>query len=52
MALKKCETGKKCIDCLLFPDINHLINDACTPYILKLLKIKSLLLFQANRSAF
>ena len=24
---KKCETGKKCMDCLLFPDINHLRID-------------------------
>ena len=25
MALKRCETGKKCMDCPLFPDINHLM---------------------------
>ena len=23
MALKKCETGIKCMDCPLFPDTNH-----------------------------
>ena len=26
MALKQCETGKKCMDCLLFPDLNHLMT--------------------------
>ena len=25
MALKKCETGQKCMECPLFPDINHLM---------------------------
>ena len=29
MALKKCETGKKCMDCLIFPDINHLMMLVC-----------------------
>ena len=29
MAFKKCETGKKCMDCLYFPDINHLMMLVC-----------------------
>ena len=27
--LEKCETGKKCRDCPLFPDINHLMMLVC-----------------------
>ena len=29
MALKKCEMGKKCMNCLLFPDINHFMMRVC-----------------------
>ena len=29
MALNKCETGQKCMDCYLFPDINHLMMLVC-----------------------
>ena len=29
MALKTCETGKECMDCPLFPDINHLMILVC-----------------------
>ena len=29
MALKKCETGKKIMDCPPFPDINHLMMPVC-----------------------
>ena len=48
IALKKCETGKKCMDCFLFPDINHLMMLACLIFKKILWKIKSLLLFLAN----
>ena len=29
MALKKCETGKKCMDCSLFSDTSHLMMLVC-----------------------
>ena len=54
MALKKCKTGKKCMDYLLSPDINHLISilKVLLISILKvLLKIKSMPLFLANGRA-
>ena len=28
----KCETGKKCIDCPLFPDINHSMMLKCCTF--------------------
>ena len=50
MALKKCETGKNVWKVLFYRYKS--LNDACMPYIFKILvKIKSLLLIVANGRA-